>query len=128
MFIVGISNISKLFPGMTSALLAEILAAQEIVLLVKELRRTYFVLEGDSIVVKKSLLDGDADHSIPGHLLENTRLTLENCRNFDIHWISRKCNNVALTLAQHAKVVGSCSWSDPSMFLVQALEFNSDIS
>ncbi|KAL3516194.1 hypothetical protein ACH5RR_023096 [Cinchona calisaya] len=96
-----IAGISKLFPGITGALVAKSFAAQEAILLVKELRSTHFVLEGDSSTVIKSLLDDDADYSISGHLVKKTRLMLEDYRDFDIQWISRKSNSVAHTQAQH---------------------------
>ncbi|XP_027071929.2 uncharacterized protein LOC113758091 [Coffea eugenioides] len=98
-----IAGLSKKLRILSSAELAEALAAREVALLAKILMIPSFILEGDAFSVIKHISSSDEILSDLGSVLEVIRITLSAQHLADIVWTPRDANKVVHCLVNFAK-------------------------
>ena len=116
-----IAGLSKKLRILSSAELAEALAAREAISLAKILMIPSFILEGDVFSVIKHISSSDEILSNLDIVLEDICITLSDQYLVDVVWTLRDANKIALSLTNFAKTSNFLEslWSSPSTSVKQ---------
>ncbi|KAK6140636.1 hypothetical protein DH2020_025620 [Rehmannia glutinosa] len=114
-------GVSKCFPGISDAALAEALALREAALLAQSLQLTDFSFLGDAAIIISAERNGSSTSSDIDMILQDIWTLINSNACLGFFWIPRTKNFVAHEFAFYAKN-SSCllnSWDDPPHFLLQ---------
>ena len=106
--------ISSNGPAVTDSEEVEVLACSKALEFAVDAGFSELVIEGDNINVMKSIASPWANLLRLGHIYDDIRCIVGSLRHVEIKYTRRSANNVAHSLARHAKHIDDVVWLEES--------------